>query len=441
MGDSAELQEGEVFAGRYEVRRELANGDRKRTYLALDTKLDREVALSVVKSEAMPLDPEGTQREARVLGRIGSHDNIVSLYDYDEECDPQYTVFEYLAGGTLVDYLRKTGPPPREDVLRLGRQVCRGLAHLHSRGLLHRDLSARNVLLDERGNAHLGDFDSAISVDEQVFELPVTTNAFAAPEELAGQPLDVRSDLYSLGGLLCMLATGSDRPDDLALLRRTRWDLSTSYAELVESLLAKNHLDRPENAEAVLEWLDDIRYMSNIDALIAAGEGSEVELKASLIHPYGSSSDGPQRSGDQKQLPEAEIKKALLLSVTKTIAAFLNSEGGTLLIGVSDKGEVLGIEADLQYLSKGDLDAWFQKLKETVTNALRKEIWASIRVSLVRRGDATVAVVRCPRRMIETWHYNNQKPEKPVFYVRAGNTTDAIEGPELVRYIRERWPR
>jgi len=164
MNEATDIRPGEVFVGRYQVQRVLCDGTRKRTYLARDAKMNREVALSVVNSEAMPLDPEGTEREARVLGRIGSHDNIVSLYDYDEESNAQYTVFEYLAGGTLVDYLRKTGSPPREDVLRLGRQVCRGLIHLHGRGLLHRELSPRNVLLDERGNAHLGDFDSAIIV-------------------------------------------------------------------------------------------------------------------------------------------------------------------------------------------------------------------------------------------------------------------------------------
>ena len=75
------------------------------------------MALSVVKSEAMPLDPEGTEREARVLGRIGSHDNIVSHYDYDQENDPQYTVFEYLSGEpSSITYER---PVPY-----LGRTFC-----------------------------------------------------------------------------------------------------------------------------------------------------------------------------------------------------------------------------------------------------------------------------------------------------------------------------
>src|ERR1022692_4253233 len=99
MGGAAELEPGEVFAGRYEVRRLLGEGDRKRTYLARDTKMNRLVAVSLVKPEAVLSDPEGTEREAKVLGRIGEHDNIVSLYDYeiDQGGSIQYIVFEYLS--------------------------------------------------------------------------------------------------------------------------------------------------------------------------------------------------------------------------------------------------------------------------------------------------------------------------------------------------------
>jgi serine/threonine protein kinase len=143
MGGVPELGLGEVFAGRYEVRRQLGEGDRKRTYLARDIKMDRFVALSLVKPEAVLSDPEGTVREAQVLGRIGSHPNIVSLYDYeiDKDGSAQYIVFQYLGGGTLAEHLRAAGPLPVAGVLRLGRHLCRGLAHLHASGIIHRDVS------------------------------------------------------------------------------------------------------------------------------------------------------------------------------------------------------------------------------------------------------------------------------------------------------------
>src|SRR5712691_6531820 len=237
-----ELVPSELFAERYEIQRVLGEGDRKRTYLARDAKMDRLVALSVVKPDAMLSDPEGTEREAKILGRIGSHSNIVSLYDYviDPARPAEFMVFEYLEGGTLADYLRRAGSLDVEDVLRIGRQLCRGLAHLHSRGLVHRDVSPMNVWLDERREAHLGDFDSAITIEAASLDRrPITTNAFAAPEERAGKPIDVRSDLFSLGGVLYAMATGDELPGNPVVLRSRRPDLPSSFVDLITSLLSE----------------------------------------------------------------------------------------------------------------------------------------------------------------------------------------------------------
>ena len=81
----------------------------------------------------------------------------MSLYDYDVDADGSvdYMVFEYLGGGTLAEYLRTAGKRPLDEVLRLGRQLCRDLAHLHGRGLIHRDVSPENVWLDERHEASM----------------------------------------------------------------------------------------------------------------------------------------------------------------------------------------------------------------------------------------------------------------------------------------------
>ena len=166
MGGATELEPGEVFAGRYEVQRELGAGDRKRTYLARDKRMDRLGAISLGKPEAVLTDPQGTEREAKGLGRIGSHPNIVSLFEYEMDGDGslEYMISEYLSGGTLTAYLQTADQQKLDDILLLGRQLCRGLSHLHKHGLIHRDVSPDNVWLDERHVAHLGDFDSAIPV-------------------------------------------------------------------------------------------------------------------------------------------------------------------------------------------------------------------------------------------------------------------------------------
>jgi serine/threonine protein kinase len=448
MGGTAELEPGEVFAGRYEVQRLLGEGDRKRTYLAYDTRMGRLVALSLIKPEAALDDPEGTEREARVLGRIGEHDNIVSLHEYgtDSTGGIQYMVFEYLGGGTLADHLRKSDPPPLNDILRLGRQLCRGLAHLHGRGLIHRDVSLENVWLDERGVAHLGDFDSAITTGSSDVRRPLTTNAFAAPEEREGQPLDARSDFYSLGAVLYAAAAGADRPGDPRLLRRLRPDLPTAFADLLGSLLSHSPDGRPPEAGSVLRRLDVVRRTPDLDALIAEGESGTIERKASLRHPFDPLPTTLRISGVKNDNVDArdalrEVQKGLQKEVTKTIAAFLNSSGGTLLIGVDDSGAVLGIEHDFQYFKQEknqSTDGWLRFLKDVIANTLGHEICGAIHLSLVPHEKGTVAVVECPGRGSETWHREDDGSE--VFYARASNTTEQLNGPSLIRYIRERWP-
>jgi serine/threonine protein kinase len=444
MADLARFEPGEVFAGRYEIDRALGEGERKRTYLAKDRKLDRLVALSFVKPDAVLSDPEGTEREAKVLGRIGEHPYIVSLYDYEISPDgaAQYIIFQYLGGGTLARYLAENGPMPLDTLLRLGRHLSRGLWHLHGRGLIHRDVSPENVWLDERFVAHLGDFDSAVTTGGEAGQLPITTGSYASPEELAGHPVDERSDLYSFGGVLHVAATGERYPGDQSLLA-ARSDLPTAFADLLERLLSEAPADRPADASAVLVVLDQVRQASNVGALIAAGESDLVEFKASLHHPYDPLPVDMMHKIAAGKLDEArawkEVEKGLNLSVTKTLAAFLNSSGGTLLVGVADSGSVLGIEADYPHLPGGkqNLDGWQLSLRNIVNRALGDEVWGVINVSLVTHEQAVVAVITCPRRASETWH---SEGDKHVFYMRSSSATESLQGPKLTRYVREHWP-
>jgi serine/threonine protein kinase len=410
--------------------------------------MGRHVALSVVRSRTAEEDPEGIEREAKVLGRIGAHDNIVSIYDYDVSAgaDLQFTVFEYLSGGTLMEVVQKDGALPAKELLRFSRQLTRGLAHLHTSGVLHRDVAPKNVLFDERGVAHLGDFDSAVLAGDSRDDYPeITDHAFAPPEERHEDRMDVRSDLYSLGSVLFVAATGSSDPIEPNLLRERRPELPTSFADLVEQLLEVSPNSRPESSEAVLQWLDDIRRASSIDDLIASsGETGQVEFKSSLLHSYHGLTLAQQKKVEAgvltPQEAEKENRQALQHSVCKTIAALLNSDGGMLLIGVTDHRQIVGIEADFAYpeLSKPDVDGWTLYLKLLIKKSLGSNAFSSIRISLVRHGDDTnVAVINCPSRRTETWLRNGARDE---FFIRTANSTEQLEGPALINYVREHWP-
>ncbi len=376
-----------------------------------------------------------------MLGRIGSHPNIVSLHDFEIGGDgsAEYIVFEYLSGGTLTAYLKQAGRQSLDDILRFGRQLCRGLSHLHEQGLIHRDVSPDNVWLGEWHVAHLGDFDSAITTTGSDVLRPITTGAYATPEEREGGPLDQRSDLYSLGGVLHIIATGERWPGDLRLLRSQRPDLPLALGDLVASLLSDSPDDRPPSAGSVLAQLDEIRHASNLDldALITAGESEQIEFKSSMHHPYDPPSPTTQEMSPQQA--QKEIRKALQKAITKTIAAFLNTTGGTLLIGVDDSGGVLGIEPDFGYLRHGkqDADGWLLSLREAIINAFGREVWGAIHASLVLHESHTVAVVHCPPRASETWHHEDGAER---FYIRASNATEELTGSALVKYFREHWP-
>jgi hypothetical protein len=134
-----------------------------------------------------------------------------------------------------------------------------------------------------------------------------------------------------------------------------------------------------------------------------------------------------------------EVQKRLRKSVTKTIAAFFNTEGGMLLIGVGDSGKVLVIEPEFEYLKLGkqDADGWLLSLKDVIINALGTEACSTVHASLVPRGQETVAVVTCPPRAGEAWRRGDGSER---FYIRTSNATHELHGSSLLRYIRERWP-
>jgi hypothetical protein len=256
----------------------------------------------------------------------------------------------------------------------------------------------------------------------------------------------VRSDLYSLGGVLYAAAADADRPGDPSLLRLLRPDLPTAFADLVAILLSESPDERPPDAGSVLRQLDVVRRTSDLDALIAAEESGSVERKASLKHPFDPLPTILKIPVVKKvEVDEREalrtVQKGLQKAVTKTIAAFLNSNGGTLLIGVDNSGTVLGIEHDFQHFKEEknqNPDGWLRSLKEAIANTLGPEVCSAISVSLVPHEQGTVAVVECPARTSETWHREDDDSE--VFYVRASNATDQLNGSSLIKYIRERWP-
>ncbi len=278
--------------GRYEILREIGEGSKKRVYLAYDSRLDREVALAVIKADG--LDETGrarVNREAQAMGRLGDHANIVTVHDIGEEDTQLFIVSQYMQGGDLEAHMQRAGDSRRllpEEAIRIARQVCLALEHAHSLGVVHRDVKPGNIWIASDKSVRLGDFGLAVSLERSRLTqegMMVGTVAYMAPEQALGRAPDARSDLYAVGATLYEMMTG--RPpflgdDAVAIISQhihtqpvaPRWhspDVPERLESLILDLLAKDPDKRPTSAGEVLERLD----RSETDSAIAASPQEE----------------------------------------------------------------------------------------------------------------------------------------------------------------------
>ncbi len=247
-------------------------------YRAVDTRLDSTVAIKFIRVEAL----EGGmgaeilarfRREAQVLASL-AHPHIVKVIDYGVHDQDPYLVTDFVPGGTLVD--RGGQPIPWTATARLLEPIARALDYAHRQGVVHRDLKPANILLSEDGQPVLADFGIAKLIGAAAALSPtalsqigsgIGTPAYMSPEQARGQPLDGRSDVYSLGVMTYELLTGQ-RPfsadDAWALMEQQisarppaprRWvrDLPAAVERLVLRMLAKDPDQRPTMAEVAAQ--------------------------------------------------------------------------------------------------------------------------------------------------------------------------------------------
>jgi serine/threonine protein kinase len=199
---------------RYELVRFLGEGGTKRVYLARDRRLDRLVAIGVLKQQH--LDTVGRarlDREAKAMAALGDHPNIVTLHDIEELGDQVYIVCQFMDSGSLADALARRDGRPYDlpDALGIGVQIAEALAHAHRAGIVHRDVKPGNVWLRSGGGALLGDFGLA-RLGGQATQITTEgsmlgTAAYMPPEQALGKDPEPASDLYSLGCMLYELIT------------------------------------------------------------------------------------------------------------------------------------------------------------------------------------------------------------------------------------------
>jgi tetratricopeptide (TPR) repeat protein len=192
----------------------LGEGGKKKVYKAYDTLLDREVALALIKVEGLDEDSRiRITREAQAMGRLGAHNNIVTVFDLGDHEGQPYIVQELMAGRD-VEKLIQSAPDNRlsiDQTIEIAQSVSAGLEYAHGKGVLHRDIKPSNIWLTEDGSVKIGDFGLALVDDRTRLTqegMTVGTVSYLPPEQAIGTEVTPQSDLYSLGAMLYEMVTG-----------------------------------------------------------------------------------------------------------------------------------------------------------------------------------------------------------------------------------------
>jgi serine/threonine protein kinase len=356
MGDfeirprSREIQLPTVVGGRYRLEEYRGGGGMAKVYRAVDVTLEREVAVKLINPE-LRTDPEFDarfQREARIASQL-SDPHIVIVHDYgiDAEHGP-YLVMEYLQGQSLRERL-KEGPLPFKAGVQLGAQLLLALMHAHEKGIVHRDIKPDNIfLLNISGvKLHVRVLDFGIA---RIFRRDdpsrvetltgvgavLGTPRYMSPEQLAGQPVDARSDIYSAALVIHEAVTGQ-LP---YVTGRTLCELcpgaTQALQDLLDHCLKQNRNERPPNALEVYLRLQDLGKASGIlllppgalDKLLAMrpkSSAGDPTVAAGPVTPSSSEPTEVERRRSRHWLLLAALVIPLLLVIGVLLLILLRS--------------------------------------------------------------------------------------------------------------------
>jgi len=258
---------GQIIKERYEILEVLGEGGMAFVYKAMDTQLERFVAIKTLKPNYVNQETfvERFRREAKTAANL-NHPNIVQIFDWGIEEEP-FFVMEYIEGNTLTSIIAKNRTISLSDVLFIGAQVASGLQAAHQKGLVHRDIKPGNIMITPDGKVKVTDF-GIVSLQNEESDITKTgsilgTASYISPEQAQGRPVSIESDLYSLGTVLYELIAGkppfsgespistatkhlTDKPEKLSNFRK---DIPKGVENAVLKLLEKTTFDRFKSAE------------------------------------------------------------------------------------------------------------------------------------------------------------------------------------------------
>jgi len=362
------LKPGDLVAGRYRLQELIGEGAAALVFRATDEALGRDVAVKVLRTPlaTSPAAADRFRAEGRAAA-IVAHPNVAAVFDVAPEGESPAIVMEFVDGEDLASMLRRVGPLVPRRAAAVAAQVARGLAAAHVRGIIHRDVSSRNILINREGRAQIADFGIAQAMHEvdgseaaaRSGQRPEGSVGYLAPELLAGGPQTAASDLFGLGVVLFELLTGHRPFDSLSgealqerrvqspapSPRELRPDISHELDLITMRLLAPKPNERYINATAAADALETYVVQANRTAVPsrpvgpAAGApralaGSRVARVAAeagpgepemLPDPNDVGSDDPSSEGDSMSL------RTLLVAIGGVALTALLLVGGVIL--------------------------------------------------------------------------------------------------------------
>ncbi len=272
--------ESVTLNGRYRLLEMVGSGGMAVVYRGLDTLLQRQVAVKVLREEyaSDPAFLARFQREARAAAKL-DHPNVVTVYDVGQDGEWHYIVMEYVAGQDLKTLIRQRGRLGVDEAVEIAIQICAGVGHAHKVGIIHCDVKPQNVLVTPDGRAKVTDFgiaralsESGVTESETVWGSPL----YLAPEQAAGEPPTPAADVYSIGVVLYEMLSGeppfrADNPTALALkhMREEPPPLSAHNPQvparlewIVSKVLSKEPAARYRTAEQLRHVLVEYRRQS-----------------------------------------------------------------------------------------------------------------------------------------------------------------------------------
>jgi tetratricopeptide (TPR) repeat protein/predicted Ser/Thr protein kinase len=409
------LPPGSRIGQRYEIVRLLGKGGMGHVYQAHDVELRRDVALKVIAPHmaAEPSAVERFKREIQLSTQV-SHPNVLRVYDLGESDGLRFLTMQYVEGESLSERMRRERPTPVLRAVAIFRQVCEGLAAAHAKGILHRDLKPQNVLVDASGGVYLSDFGLATSASLS----PMTrtgavlgTPQYMSPEQVKGEALDVRSDIFTLGIILYEMLTGvlpyaGETPNEVMFRRTQAAPRSASALNPEIPARLQRVLDRCLAVDPKLRYGSVPEILADLDS----GDSGAITGPGPAAPP--AARDGATSSRVRALVVELRRRKVLTTALAYLVAAFGLLQGLEIVVRMLELPPVLmtialvvlGVGLVVSLVLSWFLDLWPEATQRPAPGPAPGVLGAPARLPALRRpASVLVAVLALVALALATW--------------------------------------